>query len=489
MREIGNISSSLFDKIRSRFDNVRLGDKNAKSTQDPEKARFINFDYETSDGHKIGNITISLVDETGLKVYFSKDISNKLEDGEKDEWFKFLRNLRQFAKRNLLTFDTRDIARSNLQIKDIKQQSKSDSTLNTADINVTESRLWGTSRSSYQEVGPVRIIVRHSKNIDEEKRGSRGRNIEAVFVETEQGERRLLPFKNLHGARAMATHCSHGGAVDDEISESIIGMCQEMADMAHFVRTVRKREFEDRETAEMAKSALHRYGELKNKLHGLSTRRGYKEFVECYMPETAIEDEMDVDALRERFVRKIYDERLDQALPYVYRAYKREQSKQQNEYTKRFESWADKVTEGTWDQLEDESSRQQLDKLMAQPIEVGIKGDNASGLLYDIIGDDSLFDSFYEKSEAEGSDADARPIVIKWLRDNGFAELADKYDQKYTQDQEPLQAQAQAMQQQQVQQNAGQNAPTGGTGIPTDQPMAEESDPLDFLRSLAGLRR
>ena len=51
MREIENISSALFDKIRTRFNDVNLGDENSKSTSDPEKARFINFDYEI-DGKK-----------------------------------------------------------------------------------------------------------------------------------------------------------------------------------------------------------------------------------------------------------------------------------------------------------------------------------------------------------------------------------------------------------------------------------------------------
>ena len=44
MREIENIAAALFDKIRTRFDNVSIGDEASKATTDPEKARFINFD-------------------------------------------------------------------------------------------------------------------------------------------------------------------------------------------------------------------------------------------------------------------------------------------------------------------------------------------------------------------------------------------------------------------------------------------------------------
>ena len=141
MREINNISSELFDKIRTRFDNVRLGDEKSKATTDPEQARFFNFDY-TVDGKKVGVITISLIDESSLKLYYGRDIVTKIKqidaareeppsEGVDDEtkWYNFLRSIRQFAKRNLLTFDTRDITKSNLQTKDVKQQTQADDTI------------------------------------------------------------------------------------------------------------------------------------------------------------------------------------------------------------------------------------------------------------------------------------------------------------------------------------------------------------------------
>ena len=101
MREINKIAEGLFEKIRDRFEDVSLGNDNAKATTDPQKARFFNFDYVVDDTNH-GNITMSLIDETSLKVYFSKNISSDLDDEHKQEWFRFLRELREFAKRNLL---------------------------------------------------------------------------------------------------------------------------------------------------------------------------------------------------------------------------------------------------------------------------------------------------------------------------------------------------------------------------------------------------
>ena len=171
-----------------------------------------------------------------------------------------------------MKFDVRDINKSNLDIRDIKQQSKADGTFVDTDVTVTESRMWGTSRSSYQDMGPAKIIVRHSDNVSDEKRGDRSRKIECVFVENHLGERRLLNTKNLHVARAMARHVSDGGNVDDELGCNIMEMGKEMAAMAHFVREAKRRQFEDAETDEMAKSAVERYGELKNKLKHLGGR-------------------------------------------------------------------------------------------------------------------------------------------------------------------------------------------------------------------------
>mgnify|MGYP000955697692 FL=1 len=133
MREINKIAEGLFEKIRDRFEEVSLGDQNAKATQDPEKARFFNFDY-TVDGHNHGNITMSLIDETSLKIYFSKNISDKLDDEHKKDWYTFLRELREFARRNLLSFEPRDITRSTLKHRDVQQQSKTDDTYSADDI-------------------------------------------------------------------------------------------------------------------------------------------------------------------------------------------------------------------------------------------------------------------------------------------------------------------------------------------------------------------
>lgn len=489
MREVDKISEDLFDKIRSRFENVSVGDDKAQATSDPSKARFFNFDYVSKDGENFGNITVSLIDENSLKIYFSKNITAELDEVQKKEWFDFLRGMKDFAKRNLLTFDTRDINRSNLEIRDLKQLSKTDGTLEKHDVSVTESRLFGSSRSSYQTVGPVRLIVRHSDHIDENVRGARTRNIEAIFVETHLGERFLMPFKKLTPARAMAQHISHGGSMGDELGQSITTMVKEMADLSVFVRSMRNRTFEDAETTGMVEASTERYYELNQRLHHMRGPRGYQAFAENFKPDTTIlEDEYDVDSLRERFVKKIFDDRLSEALPHVYRAYRNKQMALENNYMAEFENWTKNLAEGTWATPDQDREQEELRKLMEKPLRAGVNGEDATNALYNIIGSDSLFDEIYEASKSdEGPETDVRPLVVEWLRSHGYTELSEEFKQQLEQEMQPAD---------QTQPNPAQLTPAANQPAPTITPPPPQqptgvmpaTESVDRLKRLAGLK-
>lgn len=494
MREIDKIAENLFDKIRSRFSNVNLGDETAKRTQDPERARFFNFDFDV-DGDVLGNVTISLIDEKAMKVYFGSDIIDHIKQDEEDNtkqqtWYDFLRNLRKFAKRNMLNFDTRDVAKSNLQLKDIKQQTKADDTVSKEEINVTESRLYGTSRHSFMEVGSCKLRIIHSDSIDEEKHGARGRKIDQIFIETPHGERFLVPHKHLGCAAALATHITHGGEHNDEIAEYMNGMVTEMGNMSHFVRSIKRRQFEDSETDQMAHAAINRYNELKDKLKRLRSPRHYLDFMETYMPESAVEDEYDVDALRERFVKKMYDERFDAALPFVYRAHKKQQESLNTPMAEEFESWANGIVEGTWAMPESEEEVRKLVELMSKPLQVGVNGEDATSALYSVIGDDQLFDDIHDMADIKGEEYDCRPEVLKWVKQNMPAvvpqiEAVMQNDKAESQPgAEPVLGTTQP-----AEQPAPEATPPAPEQQPPAQPVMQSADPLDFIRSLAGLKR
>jgi len=473
MRELDKISSALFDKIRSRFDSVNIGDKRAKSTSDPEQARFFNFDYVSQDGENFGNVTVSLIDENSLKIYYGANITDALSQEQETEWYAFLKNLREFARRNMLMFDVRDINRSNLDLKDLKQQSAADNTFDKDDVAIAESRLYGMGnnrRMSFGDVGTHKIIIKHQDQIDPGKRGDRARQIEHIFIETPVGERFLLDHTNLHGARATANHLRNGGNIGDAGSQLINELVNEMASMRHFARSMRNRTFEDQETTGMVEAAIHRYNEVRDHLKRFQGRKGTELMSTMLNTQQQAQEDIDVDALRERFVKKIYDDRFNEALPYVYRAYHARKKSDTAESTE-FESWASEVTEATWDSDSDDQAEDKIIRLFQQPIAVGMDGVDALAVINSIndLQSEDLELAIKKLARAQGPDADVRTTIIGWLMSNGERALAQNLLQMLQQ------------------QNANaQPTPQQSIGTNTvDQTVVSED--LGSLRKLAGL--
>lgn len=527
-QEIDKIAEALFEKIRSRFEDVSLGDEKAQATAAPEKARFFNFNYVSEDGEEFGNITVSIIDNDSLKIYFSKNISEKLDQSQLKEWFSFLHEMRKFARRNLMTFDTRDINRSNLNIKDIQQVTHADSTFDSNDVKVNESRLYGTPKHSFENVGTARIRIVHTESVNPEVRGSRARHINAIYVENAIGERFRLEHNKLSGARAMARHISEGGNPYDEVGTHINSMIKEMNELGRFVRGMRRRTFEDAVATDMMEAAVGYYNQMHKQLNHLKSPRAYRTFIENFEPQAQQLDEVDLNEIKERFVKKIFDDRMEPALPHVYKAYQlQEQYKQtqlqyvrdivegradlilsinegMDEYMKmlRFSDpsslvtkvlediasrattmpeiadfasyWAnnynninesssqklkenqamavklathylrdlrnlkentnlrvaqteeyspldpgeDLLGEGTWAIPKTPEDLQQLQQILSKPLPYGMDATNVTSALYDIVGDDSLFDKLHDLVDDLGEDADAVPAVKEWLKDN-----------------------------------------------------------------------
>lgn len=486
MKEIESIASALFDKIRSRFASVTLGDERAKAVTDPEKARFFNFTYSSEDGTDFGKVTISLIDETSLKIYFGQNISEGMGREQRLEWFDFLRNLRHFAKRNLLTFDTRDINKSNLDLKDVKQQSKADTVSDIDDVTVTESKMYGSSHRSYTDHGKCKLLIKHNAPVNDDVRGARARHIQEIFLETDRGERFLLPFTNLHGARAMAQHLTQGGNVHDEIGEDICRMVSEMKSMTHFVRNIKHRQFEDRETAELAQAAIDHYEELKRNLKLMRKPGGYTSYKETMMSlvPTLTGEDVDLDQLRERFVKKVYDDRFEEALPIVYRAYKKRQNGLPP-VSYELEEWAETVLESDWTRPDNPDKVRALQELLKHAVPTGIDGMDAQAKIEPIIGSDDLNDAIHALSQSQGVDVDTRPLIKSWLRQHQPELLdqlefgANNQDNSQTNFAPPVSPP--------VQNNEFGSGPSSRSR--ENEMTYENSDPLDFIKSLAGLKR
>jgi len=158
-----------------------------------------------------------------------------------------------------------------------------------------------------------------------------------------------------------------------------------------------------------------------------------------------------------------------------------------NPMAEEFESWADSMLEGTWAVPEEDSEVDKLRELMSAPFLVGQDANDATSALYDIIGDDQLFDALHDMADVKGPDYDCRPEVVGWLKKH-FPSLGQEMGQLVKQSEQPEQpapgAEPVLGTPQPAEQQAAAPAPEQ-----QPQPAAESADPLDFIRTLAGLRR
>ena len=317
MRPIDKTSSDLFQKLRTRFSPVTLGNDKAEATSEPSDARFFNFIY-TEDGEPRGTVSISLVDSRSMKVFYGDSMTENVAN--KDQWYAFLKELREFAKRNLLTFDARDIAKGQLDSRDLGWLSKAEGSMDQDDVTVTESAMWGSKRRSYQTLESVKLIVQHTKTVDEDQPGARSRSIKGIYLERSDGERYHFPFNYLTGARAMARHISEGGTPYDPIGQHILEMIKEMRDLSKFARMTKTHALEDGSAGDIRHKVVERFQGLKSTLSALAQQGAYKQYADQFKPTNEDGKQGNLDELRELFTRKIWDQKMEELLPAVNRA-------------------------------------------------------------------------------------------------------------------------------------------------------------------------
>ena len=115
MQEFDKIGEDLFNKIRGRFPEVTIGNKEGTVTNEPEMARFFDFDY-----NGLGKVSVAIDEDEGLTVIYSKDFMEDQDDTTQRNWYDFLKELRIFSKKRMMEYSVRDITKSNLNKRDYK---------------------------------------------------------------------------------------------------------------------------------------------------------------------------------------------------------------------------------------------------------------------------------------------------------------------------------------------------------------------------------
>ena len=314
MINLNEIADDLFNKIRSRYTSVTMGDENGKVTSEPSLARFIDFEYK-SGAETLGHVNVSLSEDEGLVVYYSTEfVSEESAEVQKD-WYNFLRELRVFSKKRMLNFDTRDITKSNLDKRDYQFLAK-----NTGETQMSESKLHGTSRRSYQDLGGATLMVTHSKPVNTEVPGGRSMYIENIFIENADGERFKYPLKHLNGARALGRHIANGGTPYDSFGSHIVEMSTELGKLRKFKTYLGRSGVMAEAMGPVSDRVNERIEEIKKEVQQLQRESYYKEVIEGFEGRELSEVPEEVSTTWvEALTIKTFEEELKDVFPYIYK--------------------------------------------------------------------------------------------------------------------------------------------------------------------------
>jgi len=321
MELINKIADTLYQNLASKFGAVNIADENAGAVLESNQARLFDFDYIV-EGEKYGPVTVSIIDPKNFTIYFAESLSGDLPDTIQREWFNFLKEMRMFAKKNMMNFDVRNIGKNQLDKRDYEAITKNSSQYTTDEITMESvSKLYGSTKTSYQTVESARIIVKHRTPVDEDKMGSRSRQIQSIFIENSSKERFKFPYKYLPGARAMARHIHNGGNPHDALGSHIIESVKEMYELRNFVRKLDRADgFVNEDARSVIADAKKRWKGLKETLITLSKPKGYKLYSENFEPTESVFDESDIEELKTKLTRTVDQTEFDEMLPTVLKA-------------------------------------------------------------------------------------------------------------------------------------------------------------------------
>jgi len=429
------ISKDLVQQLGTRFPDMRKETADSKPIDGKKltdsDVRKISFDFtDRRGGEKLTNVSLSLNDEgekPALSVLWNKNPDDK-------SWVSFLEELSKFAQSHGMDFDLQNPSQSNLDKRDPIGEAK-----------MTESRLFGTSKTSFQDIGEAKIIVRHTQPVNYNAPNGRTQHIERIFIENSLGERFAYPVKHLNGARALARHVAEGGSPYDGIGQHIIGLSEEMSKLRFFKNYVDRSPVISENMGTIQNKVIERIEQVKKEIHALQTPKYYTEFRESFtaknkkeIPEDILNDWID------RLTVRSFNEELKTVFPYIYNlvdeselpikelnaddllgeTYSEEEVTEYYEPTNEFAEF-ERHIEGIVAEDDDLFSSneerqtqaiQTLQDLFSQEVPIGTGGDNINSSLDGIIDDKKLEQAFELLAELGLDEMDARPIVAEFLK-------------------------------------------------------------------------
>lgn len=297
------------DKLAEKVFNILKGngfraiafDNNGKKVIDPMEASWFSV--------KDPNIVVK-IDPKLEELSFSSNKDESLDQIRQD-----LKNLSQKYLYNFdfKTFDGKLSPKSE-EIFVSQNQEK-----DMADVMEAFGTMTGSSKTSYQPLDNVKIVVKHKAPVNEESRGARSRNIHSIYIQ--RGEERFkMAENNLHAARAMARHLQKGGETFDNIGNAITEMAADLGKLRTFTRYVQSNNLVNEDNQEYVTIALENIENIKNtfkKLSGVKTYANAIEHLEDMANVEMLEDDVDLEA---KFTETHFDTRVSDAMDSIKRS-------------------------------------------------------------------------------------------------------------------------------------------------------------------------
>ena len=411
-----SISQDLYDLLVTQNFDPETTDGQGQPSQ-PDEGTVFSFDYTGESGKNYGTAVLVVGEDNDLMFFFGDNLGRTMEEPDKSEWFQFLQQLSRFATQHRYTWSPKDLNKFKYTMQGMAAIKE----------GLFEG-YYGTRKKSYMgEQTTARLVINHNRIIGENDK--RYRYVESLFIETAQGECFKLGFKNLSGGKAMLEHVRQGGNPYNVRGQHITELVTEANVLSRFNRASQHKMFEG-VTQTLVEQAQTYYKTIKENLKHMASSRGYKNYFESWSPADIGQEESLVEDLKTLFVEQSIDSRIETALPLLAKIQQQGTPMKEAEI---FENWVNNLAEGTWEIPDTPEQQQQLIDIMSQELPVGADATNATEQLYNIFGDDILFDNLEELARRD-PDADARQVVYDRLQELSDHPAVAEVLQKFTMD-------------------------------------------------------
>jgi hypothetical protein len=298
--DIGNIANKVFNILKGHNFRLRCYDEIGTEVQDIDTARYFFVEEP-----------MFMVEVAEDQIRLDKNKNLPIEDIE-----TVTKALKRISDEFLINYTIRNFNKKiNPKFKAPEAKLNRDRKMKSDVNEATLSKLSGFRKTSYQTLGEVKIIYRHSRSVNEEVPSSRARNVSKIFLEFND-TRFVFPNNYILGARAFARHINEGGLVDDSVSKYILETSKRCVKMREFLRYANRNKALIEGNEEAVQLVRENLAQLRYDFKKFTAPTTYAVFREKF-ENSVVEMPDDVHELRDQFTVKSFDDKFESVLPYI----------------------------------------------------------------------------------------------------------------------------------------------------------------------------